>query len=475
MNITQARYAHFDRRLPIKDGILADNIMNYIENKDNIAKHGFYPFIKYQKTVCKFSKNKYLEDKKLEDDTLKNKGIVSKTRNINYCTHLDRAIYRYYSDLLNEKYNIYANEHDLNDVSVAYRNNLSKNNIHFAKQAFDFIKQGECDILIGDFTSFFDNLDHQYLKQMLCKVLDTTSLPDDWYAVYKNITQYSTWDLVSILKINGLLNKEELKLINQPKYDIVYTKAKILNKQDCVLTKKQFKENSKTCIQANKSGTGIPQGSNIGAVLSNVYMIEFDELINNYIKDLNGLYLRYCDDFIVVVPKNDKTTFKSVIEFVNERIKDTKKLTIQHEKSKVYRYQNQVITISHKDYKNVKASIDYLGFVFDGEHVNIRPKTISKYYYRMYRKLNFIVKCKGVTKNGKNISYRNLYKTYTQKGRNGQRDVKNKNHRNGNFITYVYKADGIFNNSNSSNEPIKQHTNRHMLKIRRKIDSIKQN
>lgn len=34
------------------------------------------------------------------------------------------------------------------------------------KKAIDFIKQTEeCFILIGDFTSFFDSLDHGYLKK----------------------------------------------------------------------------------------------------------------------------------------------------------------------------------------------------------------------------------------------------------------------------------------------------------------------
>lgn len=33
-----------------------------------------------------------------------------------------------------------------------------------------------------------------------------------------------------------------------------------------------------------------------------------------------------------------------------------------------------------------KKVINFLGFTFDGQSVSVRSKTISKYYYRMYRK-----------------------------------------------------------------------------------------
>ena len=112
----------------------------------------------------------------------------------------------------------------------------------------------------------------------------------------------------------------------------------------------------------------------------------------------------------------------------------------------------------------------------------------------MYRKLNYIVRSKGVTKYKRKISYENLYRTYTQKGRNGEYDksklplkimlVNEKNpYKSGNFFSYVYKADAIFNpeyvgvnkveNPKSIKEPITRYTKRHLLKIRRKRDEIK--
>lgn len=60
--------------------------------------------------------------------------------------------------------------------------------------------------MIGDFTNFFDNLDHLYLKQQLCQLLGVCQLPDDYYAVYKSVTKYCKWDL------NGIAAAANLRL-----------------------------------------------------------------------------------------------------------------------------------------------------------------------------------------------------------------------------------------------------------------------
>lgn len=44
-------------------------------------------------------------------------------------------------------------------------------------------------------------------------------LPDDYYAVFKNIMQYSIWELTDLLKLNGLQDTEHdiHTLNNRPK------------------------------------------------------------------------------------------------------------------------------------------------------------------------------------------------------------------------------------------------------------------
>ena len=48
-------------------------------------------------------------------------------------------------------------DNDISNVAVAYRTDLGKSNIQFAKEAFDHIRQMcSCYVMIGDFTDFFD-------------------------------------------------------------------------------------------------------------------------------------------------------------------------------------------------------------------------------------------------------------------------------------------------------------------------------
>lgn len=432
------KYAHFDNKVG-----LSEEVYKYIKNKNNIIKHGFYPFIYFENKL----------DKVYKDD--KNKTCSKeKIRKLCYSAHIDRYIYSYYSFKLNLKYNKYVKEHGINDVAVAYRTNLNKNNIEFANKVFKFIKnQKNCYILVGDFTNFFDKLDHKYLKKNLSKLFNENKIPDDYYAVFKNITKYSKWDLKEILKFK---NKE-----------VNFKNIKELNSQSKILTKKEFKENKKQQVKKNLLTFGIPQGSAISAVLSNIYMMEFDEIIKKYTETFSGLYLRYCDDFTVVIPKIGEDDFRNIYnEIINLLTKD-QKVEIQDEKTKIFKYEKgKIINCNSKFLKNVKDRnnfFNYLGFTFDGKEITIRDKTISKYYYRMYRKLKTIIKKDGYVK-GKRISCKNLYEKYSVKGAY----LKNKEGKvQGNFITYVDRAYKIF-----GDKAIKRKTKRHMLKIRRGLDKI---
>lgn len=500
-NSHAAGYAHFDEKFGL------GSAWDYITNPYKVAKHSFFPFITYDQVSYKASK---IDGKVIVKD---------KTRKICYSAHIDRCIYQYYGYLLNKEYNKYVNREKISESVVAYRNNLHKNNIHFSKQAFDFIKKGECNVIVGDFKGFFDNLDHNYLKSMLCKVLEVEKLSNDWYAVFKNITRYSTWDLIDILKLNGLITDADIKAkekackealkgkTSRARSLSVYFDKKIqelngfeiedpkLRSKKLALTKEQFKQHKKNHLNPHDSTDfGIPQGSSISAVLSNVYMIDFDKKISRFIKKFNGMYLRYSDDFIIILPRNSTVTFTEIITYLRGVVFETDKLTLETKKTQIYSFENNEITNITDINNTFQSQVDYLGFIFDGKQVTLRPKTVSKYYYRMYKKLKHIVRSKGFTKNGNRVSYTELYKTYTQKGRNGEYDplklpmkviMKNKNnpYKSGNFYSYVYKADEIFNteyvgrnkveNPINPKEPITRSTKRHMLKIRRIRDMIK--
>ena len=112
---------------------------------------------------------------------------------------------------------------------------------------------------------------------------------------------------------------------------------------------------------------------------------------------------------------------------------------------------------------NDKNIIDYLGFSFDGRNISLRDKTLSKYYYRMYKKADTVVKLRGVSPKGNIISNKNLYKTYSLKGAKGGQISK------GNFLSYVKSCKKVF----GANEKVGKVLNTHYGKIRKRLKGIK--
>jgi len=431
------RYPHLDNRIHWR------LIKSEVENPDYIIHHAFYPFIHYKKRMRKYPK-KYLS----KDHPEQTDRDAPKERDIMYSSHIDRYIYEYYSYQINKRYNDHAKRTGINRCAVAYRNNHhGKNNIHYAKETFDFIRKlGSAFVIIGDFTKYFDNIDHVFLKQQLSKLLSVDRLPDDYYAVFRSITKYSWLELDDILEYKGLDKKG-------------------LNGLDRIFTPEEFRLFKRDHLQTNKGGYGIPQGSAISATLSNVYLMDFDRKINDYVSGHAGFYRRYCDDFIIVLPLCDKQQNQSSINFVFRVQKEIKGLELQPEKTQVYEYDSQHITNCNKSYlpdiDNSKNLISYLGFTFDGRTVTIRSKTIAKYYERMYRKIDNITKNHRRSPSGKIIPLRNLYRLYSYKGKYEERN--NKKH--GNFLSYVDRAIKVF----GTNEEIDRGTKRAWSKMQKRL------
>ena len=414
-------YAHFDLRMDIGQQ------KEYILSADKIAAHSFYPFIHYKKDMTKYKSGV---------------GKKPKERDICYAAHIDRCIYQYYSFVLNELYNKRLKRDNISNVPVAYRTDLHKNNIHFAKRAFDFIKSSaSAHIMIGDFTKFFDMLDHNYLKRQWCSLLEVERLPKDHFAVFKNITQFSMFELTDILRLNGL--------------DDSIGGRRALNKQQRALTKEQFRSN-KSLVKKNPNPWGIPQGSPISGLLANLYMLEIDKQIYDFVSAVGGLYMRYSDDFIIVLPRKKNQDSEVILKQILTMFNAISGITLQVDKTQYFSYEHEVVS-------NIGATIDptcdcsnnvinFLGFSFDGKNVRIRSKTNSKYYYRMYRKARFISKCDGYTSKGTHISERNLYEKYYERG------IKK-----GNYLSYVRRAQKEF--GSEQYESIGRDTKNHMRKI----------
>lgn len=413
------KYAHFDIRKNYKD------YKSYIANPQRIKSHGFYPFLKYDIKFIKYGSKDINRDKKEKKD---------KVRHIMYSAHIDRYIYKFYSDKLNDEYNKKAIDYKIDDVAIAYRNNKQgKSSIDFSKEVIDFISNEEkCYIIVGDFEKFFDNINHQYLKERLMDLLNCDRLPCDQFAIYKNITKHS---YVPVKAIEKHLGKSRKKLNKKYIYD------KLFNTQE-------FKEIKRRYLKKNEKDFGIPQGASISSVYANIYMMEFDRIINNYVNNLNGLYRRYCDDFIAVIPEPiDNCNIHR--EFILGEISNIPNLDISEDKTYEYIYENKRLSWEKEENK----LLDYLGFEFDGENVKLREKSVTKFYYKLYKKINRANK--RTLETNRNSLRRSLYKKHSHLGRK-----PNKKHI-GNFITYVDKAQILFDTSpnvtNTINKQVKKH------------------
>lgn len=184
--------------------------------------------------------------------------------------------------------------------------------------------------------------------------------------IYKNITRYSFWELDDLLTLNNL--------------EVSQKGRSQINKQALALSHEDFHK-YRSHIQRNRDLFGIPQGSPISALLANIYMLEVDRDIYRAVTSLGGLYMRYSDDFIVVLPHISEKCASNTLREIIDDIKGTPGLELQDEKTQFFKYENGVLkncgSRSHVDADCSKKTIDFLGFSFDGQNVLIRAKTIA--------------------------------------------------------------------------------------------------
>jgi RNA-directed DNA polymerase len=249
---------------------------NLVTDPTAVARHAFYPLISYEITSKKLTKAP-------NSHKLVAKG---KIRPISYAAHLDSHIYSYYAHLLSIRYEAFLTKNDLTDSILAFRQ-LGKNNINFAADAFSEIRRrGNCAAVALDISGFFDNLDHELLKQSWCSLLDVTRLPQDHFAVFRSITKYSRVDRSKLYRALNISTHNP----RSGRYR--------------VCTASQFRDvvRRQGLITQNPATFGIPQGTPISAILSNIYMMGFDLAMQQRIHHIGGLYYRYCDDILLIVP-----------------------------------------------------------------------------------------------------------------------------------------------------------------------------
>lgn len=438
-------YLHFDSPVNIH------HVKNKIENPEWIKSHHFLPFISFDIVFQRYILNRTYC---VNNQSTSNRKKENKTRNIMYASHIDQFIYKYYGEKLNEKYNEYVKTSGINEVVLAYRNNKKgKSNLDFSAEVFKFILSQEESIIISlDFSNFFDNINHKELKNNIKTVLNMNELPEDIYHVFKNTTKFN---YIKKDKVNEYLRR---------KYGTTQT-MKLKNHYHLkkIMPSAEFRKFKKGTLYKNKRPYGIPQGSGMSAVCSNIHLIHFDKDVYNWTLQHNALYRRYSDDLIIIIPgKSDQRNARIFLNEIMEIIKrySNHGLKVQKKKTEVRLYNNRQIF----DLEKNEARLDYLGIVMDGQNVQLREKSLFKYYTRAYRKAKV---CRNITlKTGKKYERKKLYQLYTHLG------VRYKGY--GNFIGYVNRAHSIMQ-SIGLNSNIEKQTKRHWKKIHDKMNNINNN
>jgi len=354
-------YLHIDFPLSKNE---ASFFYNELLDAKNILSHRFLPLIQFKIRFKKYPSN--------------NKPVI-KEREISLVSHHDAGIYSFLSSVINEKYNNYSKIHGISESSVAYRTINHLSNITVAKEIFDFIDmQNEVFVMKGDFKGFFDNLDHTILTKHIFEVLELDKDTLEYAVWLKIITNIENFRKIDRDKLTKIFENESLQIRNRHNASAYFSSRKDFGK---------FIKKNKNLITINKKN-GIPQGTGISGILANVYMVEFDEIIDKYVSQYKGIYRRYSDDFIIVLPKqllNDEA-FKI---FVNDVIKlshNIVNLTIEEHKTKIFSVsKGNVFDIT----TNKNTSLDYLGFVLQQNTIAIRPKSIYKFYYRGRRAVRY--------------------------------------------------------------------------------------
>ena len=408
------------------------------------GKQQFYSFSPFLKVLTKTPKYRYQQEEGYYD-------LETKIRPICFAAHVDGLLLGFYSFALTKRYETFIQDNGFDDVVLAYRSDLGKCNIQFAKEVFDLIRvRGKCSAIALDIKGYFDHIDHGILLEKWKKVIGGR-LPDDQFKIFEMITQYSYISQGSLLrKYRGRKKRDDVALSNL--MEIIPGSG--LPEKFARLRKDQLIVSNDKPMKGTDHLSGVPQGSPISAVLSNIYLIDFDRDLK--LKgDVEGfVYRRYCDDILIICDTNRAF---DLMNFVIDKISKEYKLTIQQKKvdlidffenskGQIRGFRRPTRTrrkIGEKEKVTILAalakltvanesklykSLQYLGFEYNGKDIRIRASSLSRYFWKLnYRLQRTVIMAYSPKAIGRQIFLKQIYERYTHLGRR-------------NFLTYAYNA-----------------------------------
>lgn len=400
-------YLHFD--LPVSRARAEEVACN----PQSVATHSFLPFLGYT-----------IKTARIKRDDLGRPVVRIKEREIKTASHLDAAIYTHYSQELGVAYEAELRRLGLQTVVTAFRRNIGGTNVEHAREVFQFIESHRpCVALAFDVEKFFDTLDHSLLKEQWKRIIGQSRLPSDHFALFSNLTRFSWVDREDAFTAIGI-SKHNPKSGGR--------------RRICSAEQFRVRVRGANLIRLNPRVTkGVPQGSPISALLSNVYMLDFDHEVHSEISRIGGLYRRYCDDVIVVVPiESEKSAFDAVQSAVGKA-----KLEVNPEKVHRARFPDGSGQVADK-------AIQYLGFTYDGKQTLLRASSLNRYYSKMRAGVSLAKQAqrkqnRRELKNGlefTGLKRRKIYLQYSYLIRRtsilrGRARIEQSN-----FLTYAYKA-----------------------------------
>ena len=387
-------YPHFDPEIGFQ------RALSIVIDSEKVAARSFFPLIRRIKKTSRFKK-------------------APKRRKISFASHIDAHIYAYYSRcIVGPQYENWLCDNGLSENIIAYRSLDGKCNIHFANDVFAEIRsRGQAGVVALDVSGFFDELDHRALKKQWIECLGVQTLPHDQYAIYKSLTKYAYVKEERLRKVSSLQG-----FYSKPRRETAYRAI-------CEPSSFRTHVASGNLINSNESGIGVPQGTPISALLSNIYMMPFDQKVKEKVENLGGYYRRYSDDIMLILDPGD---VDEVIKFVFDQ---SRSVQLRINEGKTERYLcNLDRPIGHRvtDYDTGESKpVQYLGLTFDGENVRIRPQSLTRYYRTMTRRIandHYRVRVaeKGNSRRSL-ISRRKYYRKFSHLGKR-------------NFISYAHRA-----------------------------------
>lgn len=408
-------YSHFDHPLSF------ESASKLASNPSIVEKHSFLPLISFADVKRQFrTDNSDLSIPR----KLRPKIVKSKKRDLRYAAHHDSAIYAYYAYLLQSRYDQLLIAEGLDSCVIGYRSGLGSN-IDLAASAFaEIAHRGDVTALCFDIENFFPSISHKVLKSSLQEILGVDALSADWYAVFKNVCRYSHVELKALGQLEGFDPEK-------PPFPLV---------DDIPSAMKRCR--SAKIVNRNPLDCDVPQGTPISAVFANASMLKLDRAAQKWVTECGGSYRRYSDDIMILVPLGVEAVAQKFISDQAALIG----LTINAGKTEISRF-----SLSGGAQQS-DFPITYLGFTFDGKHVGLRARTLSRYYRRMTYATRRAVRTAGKAgKKADDAFKRGLFRDFTHLGRR-------------NFYSYAKRADSKFTSS-----IVKKQLRRHFQVLLRKL------